>query len=282
MRSGHGDWEQVGAGVFRRRFEPLDVSIGVVVAAGGLTVIDTRNNPAEARELVADVGARFEAPIVAVVNTHAHYDHSFGNQHLASLDGRPPIYGHAMIARHYADHEAPRLEAVQRDPQREPDKSWGEVMLTPPTVEVERAVTIEPGGRPVRLQPLPRGHTDTDLAVLVPDSRVWFVGDVIEESGPPMFGSGSFPLEWPAALDALLALIEPGDVIVPGHGAVVDRDFVVRQRDAFGEMAAFIRSSRAAGLDVEAAAAAAPAPLAALWPSSFVASALRAGFAALG
>ncbi len=280
MRSS-GGWEEVGDGVHRRRYDPLDVSIGVIVGAGGVTVVDTRNNPAEARELAADIDARFGAPVVAVVNTHAHYDHTFGNQHFAAVDGRPPLYGHAAIARHFADHERPRLQAVQRDPRREPDKSWGEVTLTPPTMPVDTRVTIEPGGRPIELVPLPRGHTDTDLAVLVPEARVWFVGDVVEESGPPMFGSGSFPLEWPAALDSLLDLIEPGDAIVPGHGAVVDRDFVKRQRDAFAEMAAFIRSSSSAGLDIDAAIAAAPSPVAALWPPSFVESALRSGYSAL-
>jgi glyoxylase-like metal-dependent hydrolase (beta-lactamase superfamily II) len=36
---------------------------------------------------------------------------------------------------------------------------------------------------------LGRGHTDNDLLVHVPDASAWLVGDVLEESGPPMYGS---------------------------------------------------------------------------------------------
>ena len=88
---------------------------------------------------------------------------------------------------------------------------------------------LDLGGRVVELRPQPPAHTDTDLVLLAPAARVWIVGDLVEESGPPMYGSGSFPLDWPGVLDDLVDEMLPGDLIVPGHGAVVDRDFVARQ-----------------------------------------------------
>lgn len=242
-------WLEVGRGVFQRRYDPMDVSVVVVVGPTGLTVVDTRNTPAEADELIRDVADRFGLPIVAVVNTHAHYDHTFGNQSFAALP--VPIYGHHLIPRHFAAYEGPRLAAQQADPSREPDKRWADVVLTPPGELVTAPTAVAAGGRTIELIPLEPGHTDTDLAVLVPDCRVWLLGDVIEESGPPMFGSGSYPLGWPAVLAGLLEAIRQDDVIVPGHGAVVNRDFVVRQMAALQTVADTIRSSVSAGTSVD-------------------------------
>lgn len=63
-----------------------------------------------------------------------------------------------------------------------------------------------------------RGHTDTDLAVYVPDAATWIVGDLIEESGPPMYGSGCFPMDWPSTVAGLLTEIGSSDVVIPATG----------------------------------------------------------------
>jgi len=111
-------------------------------------------------------------PVVAVANTHAHYDRTFGNQVFTERD--IPIYGHRLILDHYAQYEAPRLAAVKRDPQRKADKYRAYVSLTLPSVLVDSLLQLEPGGRTLMLIPLEPGHTDTEVAVLVPDARVWF------------------------------------------------------------------------------------------------------------
>jgi glyoxylase-like metal-dependent hydrolase (beta-lactamase superfamily II) len=273
-------WVEIARDVFQQRYQPVDVSVVAVVGGTGVTVIDTRNNPAEGAEIIADVAARFGLPVVAVVNTHAHYDHSFGNQAFAALG--IPRYGHHLVARHYADYEEPRLLAVQTDPGREPDKAWEQVTLSPPTHLVDRRMTVVAGGRTVELIPLAPGHTDTDLAIFVPDVRVWILGDVIEQSGPPMAGSGSFPLAWPDVLDDLLTRLDPADVIVPGHGAVVDRDFVRRQAADLRALADAIRTSWAAGLPVDdAVAAAARAAPTSSWPAHMLLPAFERGYAHL-
>jgi glyoxylase-like metal-dependent hydrolase (beta-lactamase superfamily II) len=71
--------------------------------------------------------------------------------------------------------------------------------------------------------------------VLVPDANrdrvVVFAGDLIEESGDPAIDADSDVPAWPATLDRLLALGGPDAIYVPGHGSVVDAEFVRRQRD---------------------------------------------------
>jgi glyoxylase-like metal-dependent hydrolase (beta-lactamase superfamily II) len=60
---------------------------------------------------------------------------------------------------------------------------------------------------------------------------VVFTGDLVEESGDPYIDADSDLPAWPATLDRLLAIGGPGAIYVPGHGKVVDAEFVRRQRD---------------------------------------------------
>lgn len=249
-------WLQVAPGVFQRRYGALDVSIVVIEGADGLMLVDTLSSPGEADEMLSDVAGRFDAPIRWVVNTHAHYDHTFGNQRLGPASSiAAPIFGHAQIEGHFTEHEAPRLAAYLTDPSREPDRDWHEVVLTPPTHPVAERISIDIGGREVHLLPLPPAHTNTDLALFIPDQRVWIVGDLVEESGPPMYGSGSFPLDWPHVLRSLSEQMQDGDLVIPGHGRVVDREFVGRQAVDLALIASRIVEAETLGLDTSAALA---------------------------
>jgi glyoxylase-like metal-dependent hydrolase (beta-lactamase superfamily II) len=242
-------WTEIATGVHQRRYEPLDVSVVAIDGKDGLLLVDTRCDPTEADELIAEVAIRFASPVRWVVNTHAHFDHSFGNQRFgpgSELD--VPIYGHRNVRRHYTEFEAPRLAAYLADPSREPDRNWQDVVLTPPTHEVSERDSIDIGGRVVELVPLAPGHTDTDIALLVPDARLWILGDIVEESGPPMYGSGSFPLGWPEVLDSLLDEMHPFDIVIPGHGRVVDPAFVEAQASGLRLIADRIREASARNL----------------------------------
>ncbi|MET8976084.1 MBL fold metallo-hydrolase [Streptomyces sp. NPDC004539] len=92
----------------------------------------------------------------------------------------------------------------------------------------------------VLLARLGPAHSPDDLVVLVrpevPGSPpVVFCGDLVEESGEPQAGPDAVPGRWPGVLDALLELGGADALYVPGHGAVVDAEFVRRQRDALRE-----------------------------------------------
>ncbi|AWB95302.1 MBL fold metallo-hydrolase [Agromyces badenianii] len=250
-------WLTVAPGVHQRRYEPFDISIVVIEGDDGLLLVDTRAQPSEAVELAADIAAGFDRPVRWVVNTHAHFDHTFGNQVFGPGTATDAaIFGHSGVAAHFADFEGPRLAAWRADPTREPDRRWADVVLTPPTHPLDRALTLDLGGRLVELRPQAPAHTDTDLVLFLPDARVWILGDLIEESGPVMYGSGSYPLGWPGVLDALAAEMQARDLVVPGHGRVVDRAFVERQARELRLIAERFRAAHDAGLTVAEALAA--------------------------
>ncbi|KRE30794.1 MBL fold metallo-hydrolase [Agromyces sp. Soil535] len=250
-------WTTVAHRIHQRRGGPYDLSVVVVEGDDGLLVVDSGAEPAEGEEILADLRERFGKPVIGLVNTHAHFDHTFGNQVFGPGSATDaPIHGHAGIARHFERYEGPRLAAWRDDRGREPDRQWDEVRLVPPTHPVERMKQLDLGRLVVELHPQPRAHTDTDLVVLVPSERVWIVGDLVEESGPPIYGSGCYPLDWPRVLDSLVAEMRPGDLVVPGNGRVVDREFVARQAADLHTIARRLTEAHDAGFGAAEALAA--------------------------
>jgi glyoxylase-like metal-dependent hydrolase (beta-lactamase superfamily II) len=247
---------QISNGVFVLRYEASDLNVCVVRGEDGLLVVDTGSSPAEAAEIEADVQLLGAGPLLGVINTHAHFDHTFGNQHFgpgSELDC--PIYGHHLLPAHLEKYERPRLEAWLSGTGNEPARDWDQVLITPPTHLVTARQRINVGGRPIELVPMGRGHTDTDLAVYVPDAATWIVGDLIEESGPPMYGSGCFPMDWPSTVAGLLTEIGSSDIVIPGHGLPVTREFVVSQLADLAAVADRARALFASGASVDDALA---------------------------
>jgi glyoxylase-like metal-dependent hydrolase (beta-lactamase superfamily II) len=235
-------WQEVADGVFVRRHAELDLNCGLVIGDGACLLIDTRSHLGEAADLIAAVRSVTPHPWT-VVNTHAHYDHCFGNAAF-----RPaPVWGsRGCAAALLATGERQRADVVAElraagDPAADRVQA---APIDPPDHLVDDAAVLDVGGREVVLRFLGRGHTDHDLVVEVetPDDRcVVFAGDLVEQGAPPAF-EDSRPAEWPATLGRLHALSR--GAVVPGHGAVVDADFVGAQREELLAVLAAVRAGR--------------------------------------
>jgi glyoxylase-like metal-dependent hydrolase (beta-lactamase superfamily II) len=224
-------WSEVGDRVFVRRYAFYDQNIGAILGDDGVLIVDTRVSHRQADEILSDLRELTPLPVRAVVNTHGHNDHAFGNHRF-----RPaPIWGHTRCARMITETGADQIARVAA---AIPDlgADLAEVVLDPPERTFEDAATLDfdAGGRVIELRYLGRGHTDNDIVVLVPDADVLFGGDLVENDATPYFGD-SFPLEWPATVEALVDLVS--GAVVPGHGTVGDRGFAVRQMTEFRTIA---------------------------------------------
>ena len=233
-------WGEVGDRVWIRRYESLDQTIGVVGGEAGLVVIDTRAHHRAADELRADL-RQLPGSVHAVVNTHGHWDHAFGNARFLPA----PIWGHLRCAPMVIERGSAVIARLSNDYPGEP---WDEVVLTPPDRLFEQSATIDLGDRQVELRHLGRGHTDNDVVVRVPDASVLFAGDLLENAPAPGFGD-SYPIAWAETGAALLDLVD--GAVVPGHGDPFDRAFAERQ---IAELALLARLGRdaasgAIGLD---------------------------------
>src|SRR3546814_444870 len=119
--------------------------------------------------------------------------------------------------------------------------------------------------------------TDGDIIVRLPDADVVVLGDLVEESGPPAYGPDCWPMEWPTALDLAISLMTDHTVVVPGHGAVTNSDFVHEQRGQIGVVAETIRDLAGRGIPVGQALVEGGWP----WPEHLLDEAVRRGYAHL-
>lgn len=225
------DWELLATGVHRCRLPYLDVTVGLVAGRRRVLLIDSGTTLAEAAGIAADARELTGHTVTDIVLTHHHFDHVLGSA------GFPDavLYAAEPVARVMTEDTAwLRGEAV-RYGATEADVDAAIALLRVPDYVVTHA-RIELGDRVVTVDHPGRGHTDHDLTVLVPaaepgDRPVLFCGDLIEESADPAIDTGSDLASWPPTVDRLLEIGGPGAYYVPGHGSIVDSEFLIRQRD---------------------------------------------------
>ena len=250
---------EIGPDVYVMRYPVLDVNVSLIVGGEVAVVVDTLSTTAQAMELAAAVRAITPLPLV-LVNTHHHFDHCYGNSVLADLGPGSQIWAHEATLVTLRDDGAKLQRAwYEQLLPIDPELADGvaAVVLRPPERGVNAESIMDIGGRVVELRHLGRGHTEGDLIVSVPSADVVIAGDLVEQGGPPSF-EDSYPVEWPEALAALRVLPPPTAVVVPGHGAPVDLEFVRAQHEELTELAWLIRDGDADGARPEAVAAKAP------------------------
>lgn len=231
-------WAEVADRVYVRRHASLDLNVTLLVGEGACLVVDTRASEVQGADLAAAVRTVTPHPWV-VVNTHHHFDHTFGNAAF-----RPgAIWGHRRAAECLAAEGVAMRDRIAG----RAGELAGEIAasrIDPPDQLVDDVATLSVGGRPVRLRYLGRGHTDNDLVIELPDAGLVVAGDLVEEGAPPQFAS-AYPLDWPGTLDAVAELVT--GAVIPGHGAVVDKAFVLAQRAEHAVLVAAAREGHAAG-----------------------------------
>jgi cyclase len=207
-------------------------------------VVDSEITPAAARALVADLKAVTDKPVKYVVDSHYHYDHAFGNQVfgpdvqvIGHENTRKRLLGNTMAEYTYLSSVEPvpaRVAALRerRDKEADPQakallerqianslaylEQVKEIRVTPPTVTLDRKMTLFRGGREIQILFFGRGHTDTDVVVFLPKEKIVCTGDLMESVLSYM--GDAYVDEWPATLDRLMTL--DFDTVMPGHGVV--------------------------------------------------------------
>jgi glyoxylase-like metal-dependent hydrolase (beta-lactamase superfamily II) len=267
-------FNEVADRVWVARYPWLDVNVSAVAGEAGLLVLDTQASAALAREVLADLRRVTGQPILWAVNSHEHWDHSFGNGVLQAEGAE--LICHETAAETLPEHAAEvRARAAQENDPRWADVAATEVVV--PERTFSSAIALDLGDRQVELVHPGRGHTGGDLVVRVPDADVVLAGDLVEQTDTgnvPAFGSDCFPMEWPLTLDVVLGLATSASVVVPGHGAVVHREFVELQRNEIGIVAETIRDLATRGVPVDDALAGAEWP----YPRETLAHAVRRGY----
>ncbi|MCW2976477.1 MAG: beta-lactamase [Actinomycetia bacterium] len=197
---------------------PLVPNVGIVLGEDKVLVVDTamgRANGARIRGFAEELGGGRE---LMVTITHFHPEHGFGAQEFGDstivynrtqLDElREKGSGYLEMFRTFGDTVAAELEGVE--------------LVEPDDVYDGGLHELDLGGRTAELRTYGLAHTRGDQVVFLPDERVLFTGDLVEErcfAIFPYFPPDDVDVDgdkWIAVLEQLEAL-EPL-IVVPGHG----------------------------------------------------------------
>jgi glyoxylase-like metal-dependent hydrolase (beta-lactamase superfamily II) len=270
-------FREVADRVWVARQEWYDLNVCLVRGTDGLVVVDTQGSERAARAIVEEVRKLGIGDVTAIVNTHEHFDHTFGNGAFRAAYGNVPIHAHDVAAERTVDageQVKERFAEEWADPHRD-EVLETEIVVADHTFS--SVFVLDLGDRQVELVHPGRGHTAGDAVIRVPDADVVLAGDLVEESAPPAYGVDCHPLDWPGTLDVVINLVRSDTVVVPGHGAVVDRNFVEQQRQDIAITAQTIRDLAGAGVPAERALAKGTWP----FPREVLSNAVLRGYAHL-
>ncbi len=241
---------ELETGIFARLHAGL-TNAGILVGDTSVLVIDSLRVPSFARDLIQDVKHITDKPIQYVIDTHAHWDHSWGNEEFpdATIIGHENCYGEMVDV---------EWNKVWRDKIVASTDPWADeartVNITPPDLTFETSMQLYFGGRKLELRYFGRAHTSGDIIIHLPEEKIAFTGDVVQDQGVPFFGD-SYPEDWPATDDGIVGL--DVDRFVAGHGPIGNHDGIVEARDFIHVLVPNLQAAIAAGQDVGSATASA-------------------------
>ena len=238
-----------GVWVVRDHRTWLVPNIGIVLGQDAALVVDTGLGPANG-ERVLDLARRLAGNRRLLLTlTHFHPEHGYGAQVF-----RPD----ATILYNRAQHNelqekgARYLDLFRQTQGKAAVDALEGTRITLPhaTYEGPRA-ELDFGGRKVELRTWGTAHTRGDQVVYLPQERILFAGDLIEERSFPIFPW--FPpvdtevddAQWVAVLNGF-EYFDPA-VIVPGHGDLGDFQIARRLASHIEDVGQEVRKLRTAG-----------------------------------
>ena len=214
---------------------PYSVNFLAYVTKEGILLVDSgqKQTGNELKDVLKTI-ATGNPEVKILINTHAHIDHTGGNLALA---GGPIIIGQEILKSALRDYSYVLYEF--------PDNAL-------PTVTFKDSANVYFGDEKIRIIAVPGGHDSTDVIVHFTKAGIVCVGDIYEGLTIPSIDAytGNL-LEYPKAIDKVLALV-PNDVtILSGHDVECNVATLKQSRDIIYYTAQIVKSEKSKGKDID-------------------------------
>lgn len=164
---------KVKDGIYVYVGKDLNSNAGIVLTEQGVVLIDSGHNPTDSRAILAAVKKLTRLPILFLIDTEPHPDHTTGHFVFS-----PPatIIAHAGATESMTNRERESPERVKKMMDSSPQMRAaleGYRMITP-HMEYRQKMTLNLGERTFELLYLKGVHSEADTAVWLPKERVLF------------------------------------------------------------------------------------------------------------
>jgi glyoxylase-like metal-dependent hydrolase (beta-lactamase superfamily II) len=223
-----GATEEVGERVYvipdqRIEFVP---NAGIVVGDRATLVIDTAMGPRNGERILKEARRLGGDRKLLLTTTHFHPEHAFGAQ---SFGGATYVCNSAQ-AEEMAAKGPEYIEMFSAFGPGLADLLADVELVAPDIAYAGERADLDLGGIRAQLIAIGRAHTLGDQVVFLPEQRILFAGDLVEDRFLPIFpDADASGARWLAALDRLDALTPR--VVVGGHGSVRGPELIAALRD---------------------------------------------------
>ncbi|KRB36843.1 MBL fold metallo-hydrolase [Microbacterium sp. Root180] len=212
--------QQIAAGVWVHESDFLKSNTVIVQGRDGVLLIDPGITTVELDDIAADL-RHLGQRVVAGFSTHPHWDHVLWHPDFGDVPRYGTAVGAATMAAFlsqpgWADDIAEGLPPEHAD--EIPMELLGLISGLPP-----EANEIPWDGPRVSVLEH-RGHSEGHAALLIEDSRVLVVGDMLSDILMPFLDlQAHHPIEdYLSALQLFESVADRADAVIPGHGSVGD------------------------------------------------------------
>lgn len=214
-----------------------------LVTDEGVLVIDSRQHPKRAEELLAAIRKTTDKPIKYVINTHAHGDHYFGNP-VFKREGATFIAHRDTLRMMQVHHgtEMKRRTGYFKQTQFDP----AEVKLVLPDVTFDSKLTLHLGGRTVELLCLGAGQNPGDTLVYFPKEKVLFSGGPFSKNSWPNPQFTPSMANWVDLLRKVAAM--DVDKYLGGHGDIGVKQDVLNEAQMLSDFDTGMRAAVKKGM----------------------------------
>lgn len=212
-------------------------NVGVFITDRGVVLIDTMN-PGFAPEILEQVRTVTNKPIIMILNTHAHADHTGGNADFPNVE-------YVVQANTRANME--RLPIFKDE----------KAAFLPKKTFTDKSTLFEGNDR-IDLYYFGRGHTNGDTWIVFPNLRLMHTGDMFQRKDLPLVdvtNNNGNALEFADTLSKASSSIAGVDTVIPGHSPTLMKwnDFL-EYVDFYKEFVTTTRMAMSAGKTVDDAA----------------------------
>ena len=227
--------EEVGAGL-HVMFGPGAGNMLVSVGDDGVLMVDA-GVPAIVEAYQGTINDLGGGDVDFVINTHWHYDHADGNKTLGPQGVR-------LIA-----HENSRQMLMYDNVINTGSRIIDQPAFAPaaqPQITYDYSMRMQFNGDRLLLLHAGPGHTDGDTAVIFSDRNLVHMGDVYLSRGYPFVDAdhGGSLIGIAEFCERVLAQLEPGATVVPGHGPVSNyaelADYATMLRTIYGRISELV------------------------------------------